>query len=108
MAEYSLSETGMVEKAVADFLAIDETVKPYKLLNYMIYAASQLIRPQARMTVVMTITACIDLICELSGDDRETIVLKLNDMKVFALQNEDTAKNVRLLKDTGFYKEKIH
>lgn len=95
-------------KAVADFLAIDETVKPYKLLNYMIYAASQLIRPQARMTVVMTITACIDLICELSGDDRETIVLKLNDMKVFALQNEDTAKNVRLLKDTGFYKEKIH
>ena len=107
MAEYGLSESGMVEKAVADFLAVDETMKPYKLLNYMIYAASQLIRPQARMAVIMAITACVDLICELSGDERETVVLKLNDMKAFALQNEDTAKNVRLLKDTGFYKEKI-
>ena len=107
MSKCGLTEKGLIEKAVADFLAIDELMKPYKLINYMIYAAGRLIRPQARMAVIMTITACTDLICELSGDSRETVKLKLNDMKAFALQNENTAENVRLLKDTGFYKEKI-
>ena len=107
MSDYGLTAGGAVRKAIDDFLDTDDKMQPYRLVNYMISAALNLIRPQARMSVILTINACIDRICELSDCDRETVVGKLRDMKSFALQNADTAENVRLLRNTGFYKEKL-
>ena len=106
MSDYGLTESGMIEKTVADFLA-DDKMKPYRLVNYMISAARNLIRPQARMTVILTINVCVDYICELSDCVRESAIAKLQDMKSFALQNDDIAENIRLLRNTGFYREKL-
>ena len=107
MSEYELNESGAIEKAVSDFLNCDNKIKPYKLVNYMIVAAQNLISPQTQMTVMITASTCIDIICELSGKSKETVIGLIADMKDFASHNKDISYNINILKNTGFYKEKL-
>ncbi|MBQ7573390.1 MAG: hypothetical protein IJT23_03950 [Clostridia bacterium] len=107
MSDFSLNESGAIEKAVSDFLNCNNKIKPYKLVNYMIVAAQNLISPQTQMTVMITASTCIDIICELSGKSKETVIGLIADMKDFASHNKDISDNINILKNTGFYKEKL-
>ena len=107
MAKHCLGKAKMLEKAVDDILSIDLKTQPYVIMNYTMCALSALIRPQARMAFFITVNECIDRICKLSGKDKNTVVGNLQNMKEYALNNSEVVKNIDMLKNTAFYKEKI-
>lgn len=107
MSEYKLSEGGAIDKIVNDFTSRDTIIIPYTLIKYLFISAGHLINSHAHMAVCLTLSYCIDRICELSDFSMKNVTNKIKHMRDLAYTDKDISDNINFIKESKFYKEKF-